>query len=185
MDAGTQGSSFSAAASYVQDSFLMQHTVTYAQDAVETGKIYNFRVKSQNEKGYSDYSELFSIACSAPPQKANAPQVDYSLSSRESIYIQWSLNTDGLGDGGVIQGYKVYMDDGYGGALQLVMDTVGLSSTISEYMATNLTQSLQYRFQVEAYNYNLLAPGEKSDITSIYACDIPYIDQRPNKVDTS
>lgn len=95
----------------------MQHTVTYAADNVETGKIYTFRLKSQNVKGYSEYSEQVSIACSSPPAKANAPQVDYSLSSRESIYVQWVLNDDGLGDGGVIQGYKVYMDDGFGGQL--------------------------------------------------------------------
>jgi hypothetical protein len=39
-----------------------------------------------------------------------------------------------------------------------------------------------YRFQVEAYNFNLDAPGARSNITSVYACDVPYIEQKPIKV---
>lgn len=38
------------------------------------------------------------------------------------------------------------MDDGYGGELFEVMDTVGYTAQIGEYLATNLTAGLQYRF---------------------------------------
>lgn len=46
----------------------------------------------------------------------------------------------------MITGYKLYMDDGYGGDFELVLDTVGYTSQINEYVAVNLTESLLYRF---------------------------------------
>jgi hypothetical protein len=52
------------------------------------------------------------------------------------------LNDDGLGEGGQIIGYKLFMDDGYGGELEEVLNTVGFTSQIHEYLAVNLTQSL-------------------------------------------
>jgi hypothetical protein len=38
---------------------------------------------------------------------------------------------------------------------------------------------------VEAYNYNTLAPGQRSEILSVHACDVPFFDKRPVKVSTS
>lgn len=55
------------------------------------------------------------------------------------------------------------------------MDTVGYTSQIREYLAVNLTASLSYRFQLEAYNYNELAPGQKSATAEVFACDVPTI----------
>lgn len=46
------------------------------------------------------------------------------------------------------------MDDGHGGDFVNVMDTVGFNSHIQEYNAQNLTESLLYRFYLEAYNFN-------------------------------
>jgi hypothetical protein len=40
----------------------MMHTVTYAADNVTTGLIYSFRIRSMNSKGYSQYSEILSVA---------------------------------------------------------------------------------------------------------------------------
>ena len=77
------------------------------------------------------------------------------------------------------------MDDGYGGELEEVLNTVGFTSQIHEYLAVNLTQSLQYRFQVEPYNFNELAPGPKSELAYVYACDLPSMNHRPNKIATT
>jgi hypothetical protein len=38
------------------------------------------------------------------------------------------------------------MDDGDGGQLKQVLSTVGITSQVNEYFATNLTASLEYRF---------------------------------------
>lgn len=106
----------------------MTHTLTYAVDGIITGKVYTFRFKAVNEKGSSAFSEYISIAASKPPQKSSTPQVNYQLSTRKTIFISWALNDDGLGIGGMITGYKLYMDDGYGGELKEVLNTVGFTS---------------------------------------------------------
>ena len=77
------------------------------------------------------------------------------------------------------------MDDGQGGDFAIVLNTIGYTSQFNFFLATNLTSSLQYRFKLEAYNYNLLAPGDASDISYIYACDVPNLNESPNKVATS
>ena len=77
------------------------------------------------------------------------------------------------------------MDDGIGGDFQIVQDTVGYNSDINSYTATGLVSSLQYRFYVQAYNYNELAPGPISDYAYIYACGIPANPPKPNQVSTT
>jgi hypothetical protein len=84
----------------------MAHTVTYALDSVYTGKVYSFRVKALNSKGYSDYSEILRAAATDAPPRAPTPTVDYSLSSKSSLYISWQLLPNGLSDfGTAITGY--------------------------------------------------------------------------------
>lgn len=102
------------------------------------------------------------------PSKASTPLVDYSLSSRTSIHVYWELNEDGLGVGGKISGYKLFMDDGVGGDFAVVFDTVGFNADINSFTATGLTTALQYRFYLQAFNFNQLAPGPISDIAHIY-----------------
>jgi hypothetical protein len=106
----------------------MYHTLTYATDSIVTGNVYTFRFKAINSKGNSTYSELLSVACNAPPPKAPTPIVNYSYSSRTSIFISWNLTQDGIGSGGKITGNRLYMDNGRGGDFNLILDTVGQSS---------------------------------------------------------
>lgn len=60
------------------------------------------------------------------------------------------------GPGTLISGYKLYMDDGLGGDFEVIFDSVGFNAHLDSYLATNLTSSLQYRFMLEAYNFNEL-----------------------------
>ena len=99
--------------------------------------------------------------------------------------MSWDQNDDGLGEGGLISGYKLFMDDGIGGDFENVMNTVGYNADIKEYFAQNLTESLQYRFYLEAYNYNELSPSEISEIAYVYACDVPSFTTKPSKIQTS
>jgi len=91
MNQGAKDTPFTEVASYVQTSFIMQHTVTYATDLIVTGRIYTFRFKAVNNKGNSSYSELLTVACNAPPSKAPTPVVNYSYSTRSSIFVSWDL----------------------------------------------------------------------------------------------
>ena len=62
--------------------------------------------------------------------------MDYSLSTRESIYVSWDLNQDGPGlDANLITGYKLWMDDGKGSELKVVLNTVGYNAHIDSYLA--------------------------------------------------
>jgi hypothetical protein len=65
----------------------MSHTLTFALDNIKTGKIYTLRTKSYNCKNFSQYSDLLSVAAVSPPMKANIPQVDYSRSSINSLFV--------------------------------------------------------------------------------------------------
>jgi hypothetical protein len=104
----------------------MVHTVTYSLDGVQTGQIYSFRFKARNSIGYSEYSQILSVAATSPPTKAATPQVDYTLSDRMSLHLKWDLNSDGPGGiGTAISGYKLYMDDGRGGLFSAIFDSVG------------------------------------------------------------
>lgn len=94
------------------------------------------------------------------------------MSSRTSLFVTWPLNSDSVSPGGLITGYQLVMDDGYGGEFVKVLDTVSISARINEFYAANLTQGLIYRFKVRAYNYND-EPGAYSVISSFMACDVP------------
>ena len=67
MNTGIAGSPFTPVASYITTSFVMLYTVTFATDGIITGQIYQFRFRSLNSKGYSDYSEILSVAAIDPP----------------------------------------------------------------------------------------------------------------------
>ena len=146
IDQGELNSQFSSVASYEKESLAMAHTLTYASDNIITGKVYRFRFKAFNSKGFSDYSEILSVAATSVPAKPLSPQVDYSFSSETTIYVSWQLIKDGLGEGGKISGYKLYMDDGIGGDFVVVFDSTGLNVEINYFKATELTTGLQYRF---------------------------------------
>jgi hypothetical protein len=113
MDDGDRN--FASLSSY--RNFAFEHTVTFAADGVESGKVYSFRFNARNSKGWSEYSEQTLIAAVSAPQKAAKPIVDYTKSTSSSIFMSWQLNTDepGAFEGRLIKGYKLYVDDGRGG----------------------------------------------------------------------
>ena len=84
--------SFAKVDSY--DGWSMQHEVTYAIDGIVSGQLYSFMYRSQNSKGYSDFSTVLTVAAISAPAKPNAPQVDYDLSSSDSLFIKWDQVSD-------------------------------------------------------------------------------------------
>ena len=128
---------------------------------------------------------MVAIAAVDAPAKPNSPQVNYDLSSSTALYIHWDRVTDQVGPGGLITGYTLYMDDGYGGRFTEIFSTVGVSSLVTEYLKTGLTLSLTYRFKVIAHNYNSLSPSAESEIALIPLCTKPSQFARPTKLSTS
>jgi hypothetical protein len=154
MDQGSEDSEYSQVSSYVATSLTMTHSVQWPTDSIVTGQVYSFKFLAENSKGVSEFSEIVSIAAIDPPAQASTPVIDYELSSSTSIFVSWQRNTDGEAPGGLITGYSLFMDDGYGGKFTEILNTVGTSPLISEHLATDLSQSLTYKFKVVAYNYN-------------------------------
>lgn len=93
---------------------------------------------------------------------ANPPSVPSSLvlsaaTDPAVIIAQWTAPISLNGD--VISGYRVYIDDGLGGSLNLVLD--GDSSSTYVYTISNLICGLFYTVAVSAKN----SAGEGSIIT--------------------
>ena len=55
-------SSFTQVMSYVVTSASVQHTVTNTDDNIVTGELYSFKFRAKNSKGYSEFSNLVTIA---------------------------------------------------------------------------------------------------------------------------
>ena len=62
------------------------------------------------------------------------------------------------------------MDDGYGGRFTEVFNSVESAPLITDYLVTDVTLSLTYRFYVIAYNFNSYAQvvGSAVDMISYY-----------------
>jgi len=79
------------------------------------GKIYRFKVRSHNEKGYSEFSPVVSAAYADHPDQPTPPSKILYLSTKTSIALEWPLNTNRHLPGGAVTGYKLYVDDGLNG----------------------------------------------------------------------
>lgn len=92
-----------------------------------------------NEIGESILSKSNSVVF------ANIPEAPTSLTLTPTAYpasikAEWTAPTSVNGD--AVSGYRVYLDDGFGGAFELVLD--GDSSSTYSYEIPNLTCGLQY-----------------------------------------
>ena len=152
------------------DGVSLQHTVTFALNGITTGKIYSFKFRAKNSKGYSDFSNILDVAAVDPPDQLYQPTVNYELSGIDSLLIEWSRVTDQAAPGGLITGYSLHMDDGYGGRFTEVFNSVESAPLITDYLVTDVTLSLTYRFYVIAYNFNSDAQVGGNAVNMIIYC---------------
>jgi len=137
----------------------------------------------ENSKGVSEQSEILYVSTTALPAQASTPEADYSLSSANSLYVKWALTADQTGPGGLITGYVLYMDDGLGGLYSPIFNTVNVSPTIQGYLVSGLTTGRQYRFKLEAYNFN--GAGPESAVATLQACAMPSGLAIPSRVSST
>ena len=178
------GSAFSDAPGYVKTSQSMSHTFdTTNMPTLTAGVIYQIKFRCINIKGPSVDSDILYASPNIKPAQPDAPTVLYQYSSNTSLYVTWTLVSDGTGAGGKIKGYKLYADDGHGGVFTMIYSTVDISPKIDYYLMTALTRALPYRFKLEAYNFN--GAGPQSDIASYKPCSVPSGWSKPSKVATT
>jgi hypothetical protein len=131
------------------------------------GKVYRFKVRSHNVKGYSEFSPVASAAYADHPDKPAQPTKILSLSTKTSIAIEWALNTNHHLPGGAVTGYKVFVDDGLNGDFTEVFYGKNVPS-LHELIAADLVQQRPYRFRIQAENFNGF--GAMSDIITHWTC---------------
>lgn len=139
--------------SYVKASMLMSHQLTVGADSLTVGEIYTFSFRSHNAKGYSAWSEAVSVALVDSPAVPAAPEVDRSLSERDSLYITWARVSNGPGEGGLIAGYELQIDDASGGNYETLLYGVG-QPLLANFKATGLVVGATYNLRVRSYNFN-------------------------------
>lgn len=167
--------------SLVSSDASMTRTLTFASyPALTIGNRYRFVVKAVNHVGASSASEELRVALGGLPGPPGAPYKVEASSSTNSLMTAWALSAEI--DGIDIEGYSLYMDDGYNGDFRLAYDGSG-EPQVFQFLATNLTSGLPYRFALSAHNLN----GESTmgAVAIIYACLQPGALAAPRMTSTT
>mmetsp|Transcript_23476 Transcript_23476/g.36161 ORF Transcript_23476/g.36161 Transcript_23476/m.36161 type:complete len:276 (-) Transcript_23476:546-1373(-) len=77
-----------------------------ASDGLVANTFYAFVLKATNSKGTSDESEELHVAAAPPIDTPSAPTRDLALTTKTSIYVEW---TDSTSSGIDVTGYMLYM----------------------------------------------------------------------------
>ena len=144
-----------------------------AHAGVEAGLVrggqYRLYTQAVNALGASDASEELRVALGRLPAQPGAPtKVEAESASNatiSSLMIEWTQST--AIDGIDIDGYTLYMDDGYLGEFKAIYVGKADPQTF-KFLATGLVTGLPYRFAVSASNVNGESPS--SSASTIYAC---------------
>lgn len=78
-------------------------TTTFTATGLTAGNTYKFKVQSENEYGFSDYSNQVVILAA---QKPSAPPAPVTSISGLNVKIEWGLSSD---NGSPITGYTIYI----------------------------------------------------------------------------
>ena len=151
----------------------------YQVTGLSSNTVYRFALVVSNVYGNSAQSMAVSVQTSTTPLQIPAPTVDWTYSSKTSLYIKWTAVSDPTA---TILGYILSMDDGMGGSFSDIFEGV-FEPSIFNYYVTGLTTGLQYRFKVRAAGYN--DQGPDSNIASFYACTSPSGFQSPTLVQST
>ncbi|CAK0843459.1 unnamed protein product [Prorocentrum cordatum] len=150
-------------------------------EGLDGGRPYRFAVAAVNAAGEGPRSDRLTLICSdvaGPPQSVRA-----TASSTSSITLEWERPLSG-GLGG-LSGYKVYVDDGYGGDIDnLIWDGSTRSSTLYFTWAPTYTDGTTALLPGNAYSFivqsvNPTGDGGQSSVFSTVAASKPLAPGRP------
>lgn len=139
-----------------------QSTTSYMHQGLIVGRTYQYRVKAKNYLGYGVSSTVVSAVPKRIPGKpSSAPQNIASQTTASVIYLQYGLLRDN--GGSAITNYKIYMDDGLGGAYAAPVNNALLLTYNTG--ALSLVSGRTYRFKYSGVNSE--GEGPTSDEASI------------------
>lgn len=87
-----------------------------------SGRVYRVRYLAVNDFGASEPTGMTSVALAALPAQASAPVKVAALSSETRIVVEWTAPASYDSPGGDITGFRLEMDDGLGGDLNVIYD---------------------------------------------------------------
>lgn len=137
------------------------------------GTQYNFRYRSFDANGASSYSPVFTFYSCVNPSAPGVPTA--SNTNLTQINVSWTAPAD---NGGCdITGYKLYRDDGAGGAVdvQVAIATLTGHPEITQVAVTDLPSSptgLSFVFKVVAYT-SFATSGVSSGLSSSFLFALP------------
>ena len=139
-----------------------------------TGFYYQFKVRSVNSLGASD----FSVASTAI-LTALVPDVPTGLTlvarSSTELEIEWVTPED---RGGIkLTGFNVYMATAHGEFSQVGSAPSTNNPTITYHTESTLVAGETYRFKVSAVNF--VGEGDITDAIAVIAADLPEAPQNP------
>jgi|LauGreDrversion4_2_1035121.scaffolds.fasta_scaffold01782_4 hypothetical protein len=153
---------------------------TGVSDGLVPGTIYRFVLVATNAFGDSDQSLETRVALGNLPTKPNPPFKIETLSTNSTIAIGWDRVASD--DGIPVLGYILQMDDGFNGDFKTIYD--GNKDPITNnFVTSQLTIGLNYRFRVAAVNYN--GDSAYSNIVPIFACLVPSKIPQPKRINQS
>jgi len=149
VDAGNDfGSEFSKLSQYANNELIFEAVAEAG--ILESGRVYRFKTRTQNDIGYSEFSEHSYIAFGPVP---NPPTTPLRVQSTESkIKVAWSEPASTVSDLPIL-GYILSMDDGRHTDLLPIWISKN-QPHVREYEVGGLETGLPYRFSVQAVNIN-------------------------------
>jgi len=170
IDGGEVNTPFTEVTSYTSaggsNASLLIHTLTVAQNALITGKIYTFKFRASNSVGYSSFSKLTRIGLG---MQSGAPlNLASDLTLNGPTYVQ--LNWDEVPDSDLpTLGYQVeFLDDD---DIWKIVFNASSNPDALQTIISGLETGKLYQYRVYSVNFN--GRSQPSDIFSIYACGLP------------
>lgn len=159
--------------SYSVDGFSF--IVDRVANSLISGLKYRFIFRSENEMGFSDFSDSVRIGLGPLPSQPAPPTRSSTGNSPTSVGVSWTALTGQILD--VIE-YVLYMDDGNGVIFNEVYRGFRTSTIIY-----NLTSGIDYSFKVSAVNFN--GESSLSVASAIKSCIAPLNVKAPSLIQST
>jgi hypothetical protein len=134
-----------------------------------SGLIYRFQYYATNIYGDSPGSDIVSLAATILPDPPGSPSIDWGLSSRTSLMVNWTASSTGTLPEAAILGYLLQVDSG--NATYSTVYNGTFKPGVLGHSVEGLENGHFYKFQVLAINYN--GYSEPSVEAGFFVCTEP------------
>lgn len=146
------------------DGSSRQHTLTVADDSLQAGTVYKFKLLAKNAYGASDFSEELDAAIASFPLPNDS--LRKVTATETSITLEWDTSLDTELP---VTGYVLKVNDGVGGDYFSTVST--LYPNVRTYTVHGLGTALNYGFTIVALNFN--GASNPADAVFFTICNVP------------